>query len=126
MYISYFKRQISMSKKVAKWLKWIQLIGHDCGNLILSKDMFLDLRGLIAKNPKMQEPDYFHDYMHDTYLAHVLMMLRKHVKTDSQSISLVSLSQDILDNSNEITTPFDSQSIQMKLDQFKICAKTFE
>ena len=84
--------------------------------------MFLDIQGMIAKNPSMQQVDYFHVYLKDTYLAHVLMMLRKHVKTNSKSISLVSLAQDIIDNPREIT-PDQSTA---ELDLFKQCADKFE
>lgn len=88
--------------------------------------MFLDIQGMIAKNPSMQQADYFHVYLKDTYLAHVLMMLRKHVKTDSKSISLVSLAQEIIDNPHEIVPHQSTAEIQAKLDLFKLCADTFE
>lgn len=115
-----------MSNKVAKWKKWLQIVCHDCGNLMLSRDMFLDIQAMIAKNPSMQQSDYFHVYLKDTYLAHVLMMLRKHVKTDSKSISLVSLAQDIINNPREIASPQITAQIQTELDRFKLCADKFE
>ena len=92
-----------MSNKFAKWKKWVDLICHDCGNLILSRDMFLDLHEMIRKNPGMQHADYFHEYMTDTYVAHAAMMLRKHIKADKDSISLTSLVYDMLNNRNLIT-----------------------
>ena len=52
-----------MSNKVTKWKKWLQIVCHDCGNLMLSRDMFLDIQGMIAKNPSMQQIDYFHVYL---------------------------------------------------------------
>lgn len=115
-----------MSNKVAKWKSWLQVVCHDCENLMLTRDMFLDIQGMIAKNPSMQQTDYFHLYLKDTYLAHVLMMLRKHVKTDSKSISLVSLAQDIIDNPSEIASSRDITQLQAELTQFKLCAETFE
>lgn len=115
-----------MSNKIAKWKKWLQVVCHDCGNLMLSRDMFLDIQGMIAKNPSMQQADYFHVYLKDTYLAHVLMMLRKHVKTDSNSISLVDLAQDIINNPHEIVPSPSTKQIQAELTQFKLCANKFE
>lgn len=40
------KRQASMNEKITKWKKWIDPICHDCGNLMLSRAMFLDIRML--------------------------------------------------------------------------------
>lgn len=94
-----------MSSTVAKWEEWIELICHDCGNVMLGRDMFLDLHTMIEKNPKMQQSDYFHDYMTDTYIAHVAMMLRKHANIDPGSISLVGLASDILNNKDQAKEP---------------------
>nr|HPM75379.1 hypothetical protein [Saccharofermentans sp.] len=115
-----------MSNKIAKWEKWIDLICHDCGNVMLSRDMFIDLHKMIEKNPKMQQGDYFHDYMRDTYVAHVLMMIRKHLKTDSNSISLKALVRDILENSNQIEGFTSPTELQARLSNFENCAKKVE
>jgi hypothetical protein len=114
-----------MGNKVAKWKRWIEVVCHDGGNLMLSREMFLDIQGMISKNPSMQQSDYFHAYLKDTYLAHVLMMLRKHVKTDNNSISLAGLANDIINNPHEIT-PLDTTLIQTELSRFKLCAEKFE
>lgn len=57
--------------------------------------MFLDLHGMIQRHTEMQQADYFHEYMKDTYIAHVTMMLRKHAKKGSNSVSLASLASDM-------------------------------
>lgn len=115
-----------MSNKVAKWKKWIDLICHDCGNLMLSRDMFLDLHGMIRKNPGMQHADYFHEYMTETYVAHAAMMLRKHIKTDLHSISLTSLANDMLDNSNLVAWASPVADFKFLLSTFTTRAKKVE
>lgn len=87
-----------MSNKVAKWRRWVKFACLDCGNLILSREMFLDLHRMIAANEKMQREDYFHVYMRDTYVAHAFMTLRRHKKIHSDSISLAGAVTDILTN----------------------------
>ena len=115
-----------MSNKVAKWKKWIDLICHDCGNVMLSRDMFLDLHKMIEKNEKMHQSDYFHDYMKDTYVAHATMMIRKHAKTDKDSISLASLAKDILDNKDQVKEIIISKDFSATIDHFTKCAKKIE
>lgn len=80
--------------------------------------MFLDLHGMIRKNPGMQHADYFHEYMTDTYVAHVTMMLRKHIKTDPNSISLTSLAKDLLANTNHVAWPSPVDNVQALLKKF--------
>ena len=115
-----------MSNKVAKWKKWISLICHDCGNVMLSRDMFLDLHKMIEKNEKMQQSDYFHEYMKDTYVAHAAMMLRKHAKTDKDSISLASLAKDILDNKDHVSGVTTPEGFEASIDHFTQCARKVE
>ena len=128
--------------KIDKWRKWSKSICHDSGNMILSMEMFLAIQQMVNKNLPMQSEDYFYTYLNDTYLAHVVMMLRKHAKTRhigdvsislckpnksrDNSISLAVLGQELLDHPDQIPTSFDSQQFQMKLDYFKACAKKVE
>lgn len=116
----------SVSNKITKWRKWVDLICRDCGNIMLSKDMFLDLHAMIAKNPRMQCSDYFHEYMEDTYVAHVAMMLRKHIKMDRDSISLKSLATDILANQDKAKTLSSPQALATSLSDFVNCVQKVE
>ena len=120
--------------KIDKWRKWNKSICHDSGNLILSMEMFLAIQQMVNKNLPMQREDYFYTYLNDTYLAHVVMMLRKHakprhirdvsillckpIKSKDISISLAVLGQDLLDNADQIPTSFNPQKFQRKLDYF--------
>ena len=115
-----------MGSKAAKWSKWAEAVCQDCGNVMLSRDMFLDLHGMIQKHPEMQQADYFHEYMTDTYIAHVTMMLRKHAKKSSNSFSLASLASDMQTNHGQVKgmslpTGFDSAA-----QHFETCAAKVE
>jgi hypothetical protein len=115
-----------MSNKVAKWKRWLELCCHDCGNVMLSRDMFLDLHGMIAKNPKMQQSDYFHEYMRDTYIAHVAMMIRKHAKIGEDSISLAGLARDMLSNKGKVGELSLADNFEAATVYFAQCAKKVE
>ncbi|WP_185822552.1 AbiU2 domain-containing protein [Xanthomonas sp. GW] len=115
-----------MSNKVVKWKRWLDVASHDCANVLLSRDMFRDLHRMIEKNPKMQQADYFHEYMEDTYVAHVLMMVRKHLKRSSDSISLAALASDLHANRAVAPDTNFTDEIRIKLDQFEQNAKKLE
>ena len=115
-----------MSSKIEKWKEWVEVVCHNCGNLLLSQDMFLDIQNMIAKNPPMQQNDYFYEYLKDTYVAHVLMMLSKHIKRGDKSISLVNLAEDIINNPQELTQPHVAKQVQQKLNRFRESAEAFE
>lgn len=112
--------------KIAKWKTWAELVCHDCGNVMLSRDMYLDLHKMIEKNPKMQQSDYFHEYMRDTYVAHVAMMLRKHAKVDKDSISLAGLARDIINNRGDIAGLSVDSDFDNLASRFAQCAKKVE
>jgi hypothetical protein len=115
-----------MSNKVAKWKKWTDIICGDCANLLLSRDMFRDLHQMIAKNKRMQQSDYFHVYMQDTYVAHALMMVRKHLKVDRDSISLTALASDIFENRHSAPNQNFAAEMDKNLAHFAGCAKKLE
>lgn len=115
-----------MSNKAAKWEKWADLVCQDCGNVLLSRKMFLDLHKMIEKNPKMQQSDYFHEYMNYTYVAHVDMMLRKHAKIGRENISLAGLARDILNNKDQVKGPFAVEAFEAAINHFTQCAKKVE
>lgn len=115
-----------MNNKIAKWRKWVNLICHDCGSLMLSRDMYNDIRAMVQKNPSMRHADYFNAYIAHTYVAHTAMMLRKHIKTDANSISLALLAADLLKNKDLISWPSCINDFQSLFDTFKANAQKIE
>lgn len=84
-----------MHKPIKKWLDWYEQIAGDSANMLLCRKMFFDLHELIQKNPKLQEPDFFHEYMRDTYIAHICSGIRRQFKDSADSISLARLLREI-------------------------------
>ncbi|HKJ63066.1 MAG TPA: hypothetical protein VKA94_13920 [Hyphomicrobiales bacterium] len=115
-----------MDNKVAKWSKWAEAICEDCGNVMLSRDMFLDLHRMLQKHPEMQQADYFHEYMRDTYIAHVTMMLRKHAKKSSNGISLALLASDMQANHVQVSGVSLEPDFDSAIQRFETCAAKVE
>lgn len=108
-----------MSNKIEKWQKSVGLACLDCGNLMLSRDMFLDLHRMIAANKEMQQEDYFHEYMRDTYVAHAFMTLRRHIKIHKDSISLAGVVHDILENITQLPNGGDAGDLRAACADFR-------
>lgn len=115
-----------MGDKIENWRRWAELACQDCGNAILSRDMFLSLHEMIQKNPVMQVADYFHEYMRDTYIAHVTMMLRKHAKVSKDSISLLGLARDLSDNIGQVQNISVADSFELNIQNFIESTKKVE
>ena len=84
-----------MHKPIAKWLSWYETIVGDAENMLLCRKMFFDLHEIIQNNPELQKPDFFHEYMRDTYIAHICSGVRRQFKDNSDSISLARLLREI-------------------------------
>lgn len=104
----------------------VDLACADCGNLMLSRAMFTDLHKMVEKNPKMQQSDYFYDYLADTYVAHVTMMLRKHTKLDKNSISLTALARKIFNSRDRLEGTFNEAEFSAAMESFSDHARKVE
>lgn len=113
------KRWVSMTDDIAQWKKWVDVAFHDCANLMLSRDMFRDLHRMVEKNPKMQQPDYFYEYLADTYVAHTSMMLRKHIKVSKDSISLAKLAANMLQHKEGLQAPAEKNEFEAAVNRFR-------
>lgn len=84
-----------MDNKFNKWIKWLKIIKSEIYDLVLTKDIFWKVQDLIRKNERIQGKSIFCKYMGDTYVSHVIIGIRRQVKTDHQSISFARLLSEI-------------------------------
>lgn len=115
-----------MSNKIAKWQKSVGLACEDCGNLMLSRKMFLDLHRMISVNEPMRQEDYFHEYMRDTYVAHAFMSLRRHIKIHKDSISLSGAVHDMLENAAALPNATNMDELRAAYAHFRNKASKVE
>lgn len=71
------------------WKNRLELPRNDIEDLYLAKRMFLDIMGLISRNPALQRDDYFHTFLRLTYVAHISTLLRRNLTRNAKGISFL-------------------------------------
>jgi hypothetical protein len=82
--------------RLEKWLRWLNVIKLQVRDLVMAKYTFHEIQKMIAANPTIQKDNSFYRYLTNTYVSHVVIGLRRQLKLDSQSISLVLLMQELI------------------------------
>ena len=86
-----------------RWNEWLEQIKADAKHLVLSRHMYLDIHHLIRSNQALHRTDYFHTYLHNTYIAHVATTLRRNLRSKKQSVSLLGLLESIQSEASLVT-----------------------
>jgi len=95
-----------MDNRIAKWIRWLDVIEWNVQSLVLYKHMFWEIQGIISANPNVQLNSAFHRYMGDTYVAFAAMGVRRQLKIDSQSISMARLLCELGNDPKRITLDY--------------------
>ena len=86
-----------MDPRLAKWLRWFDVIKVEVQDLVIAKHMFNEVQSMIRSNPKLHHHSSFYDYLTRTYVSHVVSGLRRQIKLDDQSISMSRLFQEMIE-----------------------------
>lgn len=86
-----------MDNRLKKWNKWLGIINSEVTRLSTDRYMFWEVQEIIRNNPKIQNPDAFHQFFAWIYANSSLMGIRRQVKLDKQSISMARLLKEISD-----------------------------
>lgn len=84
-----------MDHKLKKWIRWLKVVHDEVQQLLIAKDIFWTVQGLIEKNKKIQKPSSFYWYLGSTYVSCALIGIRRQIKIDKQNISLARLLSEI-------------------------------
>ncbi|MDA1277191.1 MAG: hypothetical protein O2960_24535 [Verrucomicrobia bacterium] len=95
-----------LEPKLAKWIRWLDVIGAEVQALVIAKDIFWSVQKLIRANPKIQKPSAFYQYMGDTYVAYAVMGIRRHAKPQKGSITLAQLLGEIAQEPAKISRAY--------------------
>jgi hypothetical protein len=95
-----------MDQKLQKWIKWLKLINEEITQLVIARDIFWSVQELIKKNKDIQKPSSFYEYFANTYIAFIVMGIRRQIKNDQQSISFVRLLSEIADQPQIISREY--------------------
>ena len=100
------RKYVEKSPKLEKWLRQMETIKIEISHLLGDVEAFRRLRQIVNSNPCIQKPHRFYRYIYDSYLSHVLMGLRRQVKSDRYSISLVGLLKGIANDPQELSRSY--------------------
>lgn len=92
--------------RLEKWLRWLNIIKLQIRELVQAKYTFHEVQKMIAANPAIQKDNSFYRYLTNTYVSHVVIGLRRQLKLDSQSISLVRLMQELTESPETLSRAY--------------------
>ena len=87
-----------MDQKFAKWNKWICTIYKETVKLVEHQQIFGKVRDIVEANPEIQKPNAFYRFLANTYGDSSIMGVRRQIKPHRDSISLVGLLTEIIEN----------------------------
>ena len=86
-----------MDQRFEKWDKWIDTIYYQAVELVTKCQIFERVKDIICQNPNIQKPSSFWSFLEHTYIAYSVMAVRRQIKFDGNSISLVRLLEEIIE-----------------------------
>lgn len=89
-----------------KWKKWIDKIGHDLGDLLISQDTFKKVAQIVASNKQIQSSPFFFTWIQNNYVDSIVVGLARLNDHDGRTISLHNLIKDIKENPEAITRDY--------------------
>ena len=84
----------------------MEIIEKEIYGLVVDANMFWEVQDIIRENPRIQKPSAFYRYLGRTYLSHALAGLRRQIKPQKDSISLVGLLEEIAKNPEELSRSY--------------------
>lgn len=100
--------------KLEKWNRWLGdgnsdgSIAHELANLAIIRRIYAGLNQMVDTNQNLQKHSAFYLVTQKTYFQSTLMYIRRQVRRDNNSVGLIILADDILENCNLITKEFYS------------------
>ena len=92
-----------MNSRFNKWSKWLEVIEKEVTNLFRFQHIFNEVQEIIKKNPKIQKPSSFYEFMGTSYVSFIVMGIRRQIKIDNQSISFARLLKEIIETPEILT-----------------------
>jgi len=86
-----------------KWIRWIDRITDELTRSLVDREIFEQWWTIVQQNPNLDINNDFISFIWDSYLTKQVLVVRRQVKYNRQSISLVRLLNDIRESSKQIT-----------------------
>lgn len=88
---------------LAKWIEWVDIIHQNIEDLLVSQHIYKAYLEIVKRNPEIQSPIDFHDWVRKNYASAVAIHIRRELDTGSDVISLKRLLMQIQKNPQVIT-----------------------
>ena len=79
------------AERFKQWGEWIMMIHSEVEEAVIRRVIFVEIRQMIDRNPRIQRHSAFYEWMAGTYGDSMLMAMRRQVDHNKQSISLIGL-----------------------------------
>ncbi len=89
-----------------KWKEWIDKIGHDLGDLLISQDILKEVSQIVASNKRIQSSPFFFTWIQNNYVDSIVVGLGRLNDHDNRTISLHNLIKEIVLNPEVITRDY--------------------
>jgi hypothetical protein len=89
-----------------KWKIWIDKIGHDLGDLLISQDVLKEVSQIVASNKRIQSPLFFFNWIRNNYVDSIVVGLGRLNDRDPRTISFHNLIKEIVSNPEVITRDY--------------------
>lgn len=87
----------------ARWRSWMDRILDDLGDLLLKKQLFLELAEMIDAAPHARDPGAFLNWLVDNYVTAIAVGVRRATDTDHRSHSLGRFLYEAIQNPQVLT-----------------------
>lgn len=94
------EKKIEASPTLIKWREWMKVVEPEIRLLLRDARVFWEIRIIIHGHQRTQ--DFHYGYLERSYLDHVLVSLRRHIKSYKEGISFVGLLHEIAKNPEEL------------------------
>lgn len=89
-----------MVNKLEDWKKWINEIYKDFREVYFNRHVFWEVQDIIKNNPDLENfnPNKFNLFLAQSYFDYSVSAIRRQIKHNKSSVSLVGLLEDIIQN----------------------------
>ena len=105
-YYCIIELEMELDPKLVKWIRHLKVIKGEVQELVIAKDTFQKVQKLIEDNPLLHQSSPFYRHLSNTYVSHVVIGLRRQLKCDDQSISMVRLFEEMIATPQVLTRTY--------------------
>lgn len=86
-----------------RWEQWLGTIRDDVYGIMHARHIFKEVQGIVTKNPALQKPNIFYEWMARSYAVTCAMGVRRQADVDQKAVSLMKLLRDMRKHATILT-----------------------